>query len=242
MTILNYTVNYIDIALAAILLIGTVSGYFKGFIINIINFIRSAFGLFLCFYLSANAAQPIYDLYIRQRCIDYINERIVTSNNLDEVMLNLNNTVDLLPKFISSSISVDSLNISSTDIARSILTGVFEPIVLAALKILIFILTFIVFFGATAFIISILSSASKKKEEKNGKKSVLKKSDMALGAAFGLLKSFILVLAITSVLMYILSLKEEAGLSPFLTEVKNSSLINYIDSINPFNAVTEGLI
>lgn len=242
MTIFNYTINYIDVALVAIMLLAGIIGYFRGIIISVVNFIRAAVGMFLCFYLSNNLALPIYEGYFRQRALNMINEKIVTSGNIDEVIANLNDYMASLPEFISKSVDYQSINISSTDIARSILTGVFEPIILVLLKIVIFIAVFIIFFGATAIIIAIVRKMSRKREEKNGKKSVLKKTDMAFGAVFGLLKAFILVLAITSVLMYILSVKEETGLNGFLTEVKNSSLINLINDINPFNAVTEGLI
>ena len=49
MIIFNYTVNYIDIILAAILLVFIIAGYCRGLFINIVNFIRWAVGLFLCF-------------------------------------------------------------------------------------------------------------------------------------------------------------------------------------------------
>jgi hypothetical protein len=58
-----------------------------------------------------------------------------------------------------------------------------------------------------------------------------------------MLKSFIVILAITSILMYILSLEGNiANSNSFLTEASNSQLLHLIDNINPFNAITEGLI
>ena len=51
------------------------------------------------------------------------------------------------------------------------------------------------------------------------------------------------MLAITSVLMYILNMfGDSAGTNTFLTQLKDSSLLRLLNEINPFNALTEGII
>ncbi|MFR5876838.1 MAG: CvpA family protein [Eubacterium sp.] len=243
MTIFNYTVNYIDIALAAIFLIFTFAGYKRGLFITLINFVRYALGFSLCFYLSDNLTQPVYDNFIRERMLEMINQKIATSANIDEILANLQNFASSLPDFISNGLSVESLSISNEEIAQSLLTNVFEPIILAVTKGAVFAAVFIVFFLSTGLIIHFIRKSSRRRDEKKGRKSTLKKTDKLFGALFGALKSFIVILAITSILMFVLEVSENmAESNAFLTEVSNSRLLERIDTINPFNAITEGLI
>jgi hypothetical protein len=230
-------------ALVAIFLIFTLIGYKRGFFFTVINFIRYALGFSLCFYFSNNLTQPIYDNYIKQRALETINEKIATSTNIDEVITNLQDFASSLPKFVTSSVNIDTLTVSSDDIAQSVLTNIFEPVILALTKGAIFIVVFLVFFIATGLIIHFVRKISKRRTAKRGKKSVIKKTDKLFGTLFGMLKSFIVILAITSILMYILSLEGNiANSNSFLTEASNSQLLHLIDNINPFNAITEGLI
>lgn len=242
MTIFQYTVNYADIAVCVILIGAGVIGYFRGVFINIVKFIRTAIGLFLCFYCSTHLTLPVYEAYVRPRLLASIQEKIVTTANIDEIMQNLNDYAATFPAFVSKNLPLTDLHLSSTDMARSILTNVFEPIVLTMIKIAIFIVTFIVFFGATAVIIHMLRRMNKKKEEKRGKRSVLKKMDMLLGAVFNVCKAAVIIFAVTGVFMYIIAIKEETGLNAFLEEVRSSAVLQFVNSINPFNAITEGLI
>jgi hypothetical protein len=243
MTIFNYTVNYIDVALVVIFLLFASIGYKRGLFFTVINFVRYALGFSLCFYLSNNLTQPIYDNYLRQKALDTINTEIATTSNVDEVISNLNNYVSSLPKFISNSLNIDSLTLSTKDVSESLLTNIFEPIILAITKGAIFIAVFLVFFIATGVIIKTVRKASKRRDAKRGKKSFVKKTDKFFGTLFGSLKAFIVILAITSILMYILNLTDNTATSNvFLNEAYNSQLLHLIDSINPFNAITQGLI
>lgn len=243
MTIFNYTLNYVDVAFALIVVFAAIIGYMRGIFSTVIRLIRAAVGLFLCFYCSSYYTQPVYDSLVKPRILQTINERIVVSGNIDEVIKNLNTYIDSLPRFIGDKLNVQSLNISSDDIAGAILTNIFEPVALKATKIAIFVAVFVVFFLATGIIIAIVKMRNKKAEERRGEESKLKKTDRLLGVFFGLIKAFLVILAITSVLLYIFSADETlVKTSAFWQEVQNSTLINAINEINPFNAITEGLI
>ena len=243
MTVLGITFNYIDLAIVLIMVIAAIIGFCRGLLINVINFIRISVGIFLCFFISNNAAQPVYDTLVKPRALATINEKIVTSGNIDEIIGNLNSFLASLPKAVASSFNVKSVDITSSDIAQSILQNVFEPALLALVKAALFILVFLVFFIATGIIIYIAQRSSKKRDEKRGHKTIVKKTDKVLGLLFGLLKASVIVLAITSVLMYILSLKPELATgNTFWSSVSTSKLIEIINGINPFNAITEGYI
>ena len=243
MTIFNYTVNYIDVALCAVFLIFLIIGYNRGLLINVVNFIRWAVGLFLCFFLSENLNALIYENFVKEKALDYINESIVTSNNLDEILSNLQSFGDKLPPPIAKAVDFSSLSVSSENISEEILNNIFEPVLLFLIKAAIFIAVFLAFFIITGIIILLVKKASKRKEEKRGRKSSLKKVDKFLGALLGALKGALVVFAITSVLVLILDYADDkTSLSSFMQEVQNSSLLKLIDEINPFNAITGGLI
>ena len=242
MTIFNYTVNYVDIGIAAIFLLLALIGYHRGLIINVVNFIRYTVGLFLCFYLSHNLYLPLYEVYVRERALQYIQEKLIVDTNLDATLQNLQEFGNSLPVFLQNSFSTEALTLSSDDLAQTILVNVFEPLLFTVLKAAIFIAVFLLFFGATGLLIRVAQRRSRKKEEKNGKKSVLKKTDKLLGGVLGIMKAAVIVLAITSVLVYYQELNESDAPSAFMQEVQSSSILQILDSINPFNTVTEGLI
>ena len=243
MTIFNYTVNYFDVGIAALILLTAIVGWKRGIAISVTNFIRCSFGFFLCFYLSSNFSQIVYENYVRQRCLDQINEKIVVSNNIDETINNLNSFVNGLPEFISNSLNIKNIDISSTALSESILDNIFEPLIMVLIKIVIFIAVFILFFGATGIILAVIRHHIRKKEEKRGGLSPLRTADKAFGMLFGVIKSFIIILALTSIIMYFANMDEAAiNDTGFFKEAQNSVLLKYITEINPFNAITEGLI
>ena len=242
MTIFNYVVNYIDIALAAIILLFLILGWCRGLLINVINFIRWSAGLLLCFYASEALSQTVYNTYVKPAALESINKNIVTSN-LDETLKNIQDIGNKLPDFLKSSVDFTKLNVSGDDIAQSVLENYFEGILMFLTKAALFVAVFAIFFLITGIIILIVRKRSKRREERRGRKSAAKRFDQFLGAILGLLKGALVAFAITSVLMLILGLYEdEAQMSSFMKEVNNSQLLKLIDEINPFNAITGGLL
>lgn len=243
MTIFNYTVNYIDIALVAIAIISAVVGYKRGIFETIIRFIRAALGYLLCIYVSSNYSQSVYNVLVKPKLLDMINEKIVNSGNIDEVIKNLKAYVSSLPEFLQGYFNTDNLSVSSSDVSSAVLQNVFEPVATVLTKIAVFIAVFIVFFGITGIIIAVVKHRNKKKNAERGHETVLKKTDRLFGILFGIIKAFVLILVIASVFTYFINVNESAEVSSgILKEAQNSSLLNLINQINPFNAITEGLI
>ena len=241
MTIFNYTVNYIDVALAAILIIIAAVGCRRGLLVNVLNFIRWSVGLFLCFFTSSYFSPSVYDTLVKPRALDYINEKIATSSNLDVVLENLNSFEDSLPADVAKMIDFSSVTLSSENLAESILESVFQPILMTLTKAAIFVAVFAVFFCITGIIILIIKKRNKQKDREG--KSKLRKADKALGFVLGAVKGAIIVFAISSVLMLAIDIADDANyVNSFLEYAKTSSLLELISDINPFNAVTEGII
>lgn len=242
MTIFNYTVNYVDIIIAALFLLTAIFGWRRGIALGVTNFIRYSSGMFLCFYMSNNFYQFVYDNYAKQKCLDIINEKIVVSNNIDETIKNLNDFGNSLPDFVSRYIDFKSINISSTDIAQSILTNIFEPFVLGLIKVLIFVAVFIIFFGITGIILMIIRSHMRKKEKIEGR-TKLRTADKFFGMLFGMLKALIIVCALASAVKYVGDLDMDfVANSEFLKQATSSGLLKFVENFSPFNAIMEGII
>ncbi len=112
MTIFNYTVNAFDVGIVLLIIILASLGWKRGIALGVANFVRYSFGMFLCFYTSSHCSQYVYDNYVKQRCLDIINEKIAVSNNLDETINNLNEYVKGLPPVVSKLIDTKSIDIS----------------------------------------------------------------------------------------------------------------------------------
>ncbi len=242
MTIFNYTVNLFDVGIVALIIITAAFGWKRGFAISIANFIRYSFGMTLCFYSSSNFSQPIYESYVKPKLISIINEKIVVSSNIDETINNLNEYMKTLPSVVTDSVDLKSIDISSADISESILTNIFEPVALVLIKIAVFLGVMIVFFGITGIILLIVKKKMKNDKAK-GEESKLRKTDRALGLLFGVIKSFIIIMSVGAILMYFIDMDEKTindiGL---FKEASQSTLLQLVSEINPFNAITEGLI
>lgn len=242
MTIFNYTVNYVDLAIVGIMLIAFFIGYGKGIIITIVNLIRYAVGLFLCMLVCNEYAQPFYDSYVKDRIVNELSDKVVTSSNIDEIINNLTDSIDSLPSAIRNNFDISTLSISShDDIANSIAENLFEPVAFVLVKVLLFAVIFIVFFLITGMIIYSVRHHYNNKHKDDKKKSSLKTIDKIFGGIFGLVKGalFIFVLVSLFALLFEFNLFENNAI---MNEVNNSTLYNYLLNINPFNIVTEKIL
>lgn len=237
MTLFNYTVNYVDLIIVGIILFFAIIGLQKGIFITLVNFIRYVLGFSLCVFSADRLPQPIYDNFLQDKIQDTVNKKIVTSSNIDEIINNINESVDSLPTFLKNSISVSSLKISSSNISQNITNEVFEPLILGILKVLIFIIVFILFFGITGAIIHHI----RKKRKENKKKSIVVFTDRLLGFVFGMLKGALVVFVFVSIITYLLGIPSITS-NRFLQTAADSQLYKLLLNYNPFNVITEGII
>ena len=187
MTIFNYTVNYVDLIIVGIVLFFGFVGLNKGIFITLINFIRYVVGLSACMISADRLPQPIYDNYLKERVVDAVNQKIVTSSNIDEIMDNFNSVINSLPNIVKNNIDLTSLKLSSNNISQNITNEVFEPVIIVFLKVIIFIVIFALFFGITGAVISHIRRKNKNKRNENKKKSFVVFMDRLIGFLFGFL-------------------------------------------------------
>ena len=105
MTIFNYSVNYFDVIIAGILLIFGIVGAKRGIFITLVNFIRYVVGFFLCIFCADRLPVPIYNTFVKDQLENYINQKIVTSSNIDEIYSNFNNAVSSMPSFLKQDLN-----------------------------------------------------------------------------------------------------------------------------------------
>lgn len=236
MTIFNYTLNYVDIILSAIIILYCFVGYKNGFLITILNFIKYSMGFFISFYAESNFSQPVYNSFIRPRAENIIADNIGKDEN--SLSNYLNEELSSLPEILKGEIDLSVLKNSGGSLQDSVMDSIVDPVLLTITKILIFVAVLLIFFIIAGIIIHCVKKKEKKKDS-----SPLKATNKILGAMIGLLKGLILVLAITAVLMYIVNLNDDyTSANSFLTEASESTVLHFFDEINPFNAVTRRLI
>lgn len=242
MTIFNYTLNYVDVIIVGVLLLTFFVGYAKGILITLVNLIRYSVGLFLCMFVANGYSEMFYNSFVKERIVNKLSTQVVTSANIDEILANLNTTVNSLPSFVKKGIDITSLSFSSgDDIASIIAENVFQPIALVIVKVLLFVLTFVVFFGLTGLIIHGIRKRNSKKRSESRHKSKLKTVDRIFGGLFGLVKGALIVFIFVSAvgaISQIDSFRDNA----FVSTALNSSLYNYLLDVNPFNLITEGIL
>lgn len=242
MTIFNYTLNYVDVIIVGILLLTFFVGYAKGILITLVNLIRYSVGLFLCMFVANGYSEMFYNSFVKERIINKLSTQVVTSTNIDEILANLNTTVNSLPSFVKKGIDITSLSFSSgDDIATIIAENVFQPIALVIVKVLLFVLTFVVFFGLTGLIIHVIRNHNNKKRSESRHKSKLKTIDRIFGGLFGLVKGALIVFIFVSAVGTISQLDSFRD-NAFISTALNSSLYNYLLDVNPFNLITEGIL
>lgn len=230
-------VNYVDVALVAMSVAFVIAGYKKGIFITALNFVRYALGFSLCFYISDNSAQTVYDDYVKAKALEKINEKIVMSDKGGQTLDNLQQAINALPKDIANSFDVSALDFSSKNISQQILDNIFKPILMFLTQAALFLIVFIVFFGATAVIMHYVKR-EKKRRRKKDKKAALTKADCIFGALFGVLKAGLVVCAIAAVSAYALSLFGDSVSNGFVSNLKSSEILSWFNNKNIFNLIT----
>ena len=241
MTIFNYTVNYVDLIIVGIFLFFGFVGLNKGIFITLINFIRYVVGLSACMISADRLPQPIYDNYLKERVVDAVNQKIVTSSNIDEIMDNFNSVINSLPNIVKNNIDLTSLKLSSNNISQNITNEVFEPVIIVFLKVIIFIVIFALFFGITGAVISHIRRKNKNKRKESNKKSFVVFMDRLIGFLFGFLKGALVVFVFVSAVTSLLGVPNIAE-NQSLQTAANSQLYQLLLNYNPFNVITEGII
>lgn len=231
-------INYIDISIIVLFLIFSFVGYKRGILISVLSLARYIVGLPLCYGISDKYSQSVYTAFVEPRAVDYINKKIASANSLDEFTSGIKKAIGSLPNGLKGSLDLSKLDFTTKNLAEGIVKNAFEPALISATRAIIFLIVFILFFGATAILVSIISSAKTKSRVKNGK-TVLSRLDCGFGLLLGVFKYAIIVLVVASVLRYAVTL-DVSKTGEFFTQVADSKILSFINDINPFDKYVGG--
>lgn len=228
------SLNFVDIFMLILLVIFVLEGYFRGFVLAVINLFRSIFGYALCFYASAKLTPIVYNGYVEGLMYDKISAKIGEIANFDGVAIDVKNTVDGLPDFLRDVVDVSKLeNVTNDSAIDFVMNSVVEPVANIVIKIVIFVLVFVLFFAITGVIISLI------KRLKKLDKSPLKTADRVLGGVLGFVKYGVIVFALIAVVNMIAPYSTSGD--GIIAMAKSSAIYNFIGQYDLFNVILGGI-
>ncbi|MGN0521637.1 MAG: hypothetical protein ACI4IQ_03250 [Eubacterium sp.] len=217
--------NIIDIVFICIIAVMALAGAKKGLLLSLLSTVRFLVAIPLSFGISDYYYQTVYDNYIRQTAYNYVLDKINNEANVENYLNQLTEKIEQLPMLFRSSLDISSLSsVSNESIASSITDTVIEPVALLLTKIVLFAAVLIVFYILTDIIIRLVKKLRSKKH------APLHKTGSFLGALFGILKSFGLIYALSTIAGFVI----DAGVQgEFIELLEGSAVLEFINGFNP---------
>lgn len=216
--------NLVDLALVIIVAVTVFVGIKRGFLISLLSALRFIVAVPLSLFVGNNYNVIIYKSVVRKYLLEYVSKKLNGSDGVakfNENVKSFANTFSFLTKDNSALKSLSSIN--SKEAAVYITDNILCPIVQEIIKILLILLTFILFYVIT----SIILSFAKRMREK--KKLPLHKTNSFFGGVFGFVKSgayLIVISALSNALLDIVTTQNQ-----FITQLKGSVIIEYINKL-----------
>lgn len=233
---MSYIIDIIAIAILAIVLI---VGYKQGFIQSLLRLVGCIAAFVLAFSFSAPAAEFIYDSWVapglETKLLENVGETTKTT-----VSEQLSALLEGLPAPIATVLEnndklQDSLgqlgdNAASTGeaLVGAVMQNVIEPITVALLRFVVFILLFLVLLFVAKLLVKLVKPITKL--------PLVRQADGLLGAAFGAVKGVIFVLAFVTIIQIIAATSAPDAL---ITQevIDKSYLVKWIADVNPLAGI-----
>lgn len=188
--------------------------------------LRFAIGLPLSLYVGETYNKPIYDNYIRQYALDQVGKKLTNSQEITNFTNQLKDSINTFSFLFEDKADLDMLNNLTSDKAAVYITdNIIEPVAVEIVKLVLILLTFLLFYVITGIIVS---TAKKIREKKD---LPLHHTNSILGGVFGLVKALIIVLVIGAVADLIVTL--DGGENEFLRQLESSTILKYVNEYNP---------
>ena len=211
--------NLVDLSLIVLIALTVFVGIKRGLLISLLSALRFIVSIPLSFFVGNNYNEIIYKNYIRQYVLKYVDDKLSQSNEINDFVQNLKSITSTFSFLFKDKSLIKSINLVNTNTASVYITdNILCPIVQEIIKILLILLTFILFYVITGIILSL----AKKIREK--KKLPLHKTNSFFGGVFGLVKSG----AISKFILDIITVQNN-----FVTQLKGSVIIDFINKFNP---------
>lgn len=227
--------NYIDVFFILVFVLTVLTGYLRGFAVSLISLLRFAIAVPLAFYTSSKYSYIIYQKIIQVRATELISEKVNSTIDFNSISASIRESADSLPFVLKNSVDLsflEGLSSGSSDLTSQIVNNIVEPVAIAVIKIIIFVLTIVLFYVITWIIILLVKKIGK------AENAPFKKTNKFLGAVFGLVKSVILIFTVAAVFEFIIEICGSGNDNSFVTELKSSEFLYFINGYNPILYVT----
>lgn len=220
-------INYIDILLVIIFAASIAAGYARGLVLSLISFAKYIIGFPLAFYVADTYSAGFYDRFVESSAFERVAQGLSTTADIDSFVSSVQEAVNELPFGLSQAVDLSFLSGLSTDsAARAVTDNIVEPVATVIIKILLFVLTVLVFYVITWIVGRIIRKLD------HVKHMPLKKTNKFLGAVFGALQGAVSLAVISAVLIFINDFLLQPADS-FSQQIVSSSVIEFINKINP---------
>lgn len=217
-------INYVDLILILLSALIIFVSTRRGILISLISMLRVFLGVPASLFVSGKYNELIYDSYIRDKVINSLQEKMSEKGGLESLISGLKETAGSLPEIVSKNLDLSVINqLGTKKAAEYIEHNVARPIGLLAVEIALFLTVFIVIMIVSGIIIHLLELRNKKD------KTSLRKTDMIFGGVFGVLKSVVVIIALSAVSAMVLGIiPKDYGANEFVSQLQGSKIIGFV--------------
>lgn len=218
--------NIVDLTLVIFVALTVFVGIKRGFLISLLSALRFIIAVPLSLFVGNNYNVIIYNKVVRRYILEYVSKKLNDSGEITKFTENVKSFANTFSFFVKDNSTVKSLsNINSNKAAVYITDNILCPIVQEIIKILLILLTFVLFYVITNIILSFAKKIRKEKE------LPFHKTNSFFGGVFGLVKSGAYLIVISAVCEFVLDIMTTQN--QFVTQLRSSVIIEYINKFNP---------
>ena len=211
--------NLVDLTLVIFVALTVFVGIKRGFLISLLSALRFIIAVPLSLFVGNNYNVIIYNKVVRRYILEYVSKKLNDSGEITKFTENVKSFANTFSFFVKDNSTVKSLsNINSNKAAVYITDNILCPI-------LLILLTFVLFYVITNIILSFAKKIRKEKE------LPFHKTNSFFGGVFGLVKSGAYLIVISAVCEFVLDIMTTQN--QFVTQLKSSVIIEYINKFNP---------
>lgn len=218
--------NLIDLALVILVVLTAYVGIRRGFLISLLSAVRFVVAIPLSLFVGNEYNTIIYDRLVRKYVLEYVSKKLGQSDKIASFTQNVKSLANTFSFLFDDKSGIKALSDVNTKTAATYITdNILCPIVQEIIKILLILLTFILFYVITSIILSLAKRIREKK------KLPLHRTNSFFGGIFGLIKSGAYLTVIGAVSKIILDVVTADN--AFITQLKGSVIIEFINKFNP---------
>lgn len=225
----------LDIIVILILVLTIVLGYHRGFLRSLIQLVGCIAAFVLAFILSTPVSEFVYDSFLANGIETQLTEVFAGVTEVPAAD-QLNTLLQDLPAPIVSIVEnntqlqetleeISGTVASSTEaLVETVISNIVRPVAVSLIQFIVFILLFIILLFVSKLLAKLIKPVTKL--------PLIRQADGALGAALGLVKGALFVLALVTVIQFMVATGPNSGLVTQNT-VDNSVLVSWITEVNP---------